>query len=73
MTLRRVGITVNSELDKQIRTLQAKLLLATNKSWNYSSTLNLLIEEGLDALRHKKMCKNEKPNFKEGHPYSLRC
>ena len=41
-------ITLEGELDKKIRKLQAKVISETNRNWSYSAMMNLVIAEGLD-------------------------
>ena len=56
-----VTITLEGELDKKIRKLQAKIINETNRNWSYSAMMNLVVAEGLDhfELDSKKISKKK--------------
>jgi hypothetical protein len=52
---KRVTFTIDGDLDKKIRTLQASLISSTTKSWSYSGVLEIILEEGLKTVGVKKI------------------
>ena len=44
---KRVTIMIDSELDKKLRVMQAKMIQKENKSISYSYVVNLLLQESL--------------------------
>ena len=52
MSKKLASITIDYEIDKQIRNLQARMLSTTNKNWSYSAVLNLVMREGLKTIDH---------------------
>ena len=46
-----VTITIETETDKKLRSIQAWLISNTNKNWSYSSIIHLLIDEGMKTFK----------------------
>ena len=46
-----VTITIETDTDKKLRSLQAWLISTTNKNWSYSSIIHLLIDEGMKKFK----------------------
>ncbi len=44
---KRVTVMIDSELDKKLRVMQAKMIQKENKSISYSYVVNLLLQESL--------------------------
>jgi len=44
---RRVTIMIDGDLNKKIRSLQAKMILKENKSVSYSHVVNLLLQDAM--------------------------
>ena len=42
---RRVTVMIDSELDKKLRTMQAKMIQKENRAISYSHVINLLLQE----------------------------
>jgi len=47
MVKRKSSINIDSEIESQIRQLQAELIATTKINWTYSSILTLILENGL--------------------------
>ena len=44
---RRVTIMIDDDLDKKIRSIQAKMIQKENKAISFSHALNLVLQDGL--------------------------
>ena len=53
----RVTVSIDKEVDKKLRTLQAKLLTESNRNWSYSRTLESVVDEGLKKYSVSKHTK----------------
>ncbi len=53
MNRKPITITIDVKLDKEIRNMQASFIKKSNRSWSYSSVLNLILEEGLKSFKKK--------------------
>ncbi|HEY8109301.1 MAG TPA: hypothetical protein VIG05_00340 [Candidatus Nitrosotenuis sp.] len=49
----RITILLDSDLTKQLRQIQAKMITQTGKSVSFSQVLNLAVKEGLPKLKSK--------------------
>ena len=54
MVKKLASISIDEQIDKQIRKLQAKILSSTNENWSYSAVLGELVKEGLKTTKHDK-------------------
>ena len=54
MAKKLASISIDEQIDKQIRRLQAKILASTNENWSYSAVLGELVKEGLKTMKHDK-------------------
>jgi len=53
MVKRKSSINIDSEIESQIRQLQAELIATTKINWTYSSILTLILENGLKDFNLK--------------------
>lgn len=53
MSVKRVSITIDKKIDHKVRLVQADLLKHTHSNWNYSRTMNLLLEGALKKFNPK--------------------
>jgi hypothetical protein len=60
MPKKLASITIDYDVDKQVRNLQAKMLSTTNKNWSYSAVLNLVMREGLISFNFDEQERNHK-------------
>ncbi|WP_179369048.1 hypothetical protein [Candidatus Nitrosotenuis sp. DW1] len=51
----RITILLDSDLTKQLRQIQAKMITQTEKSVSFSQVLNLAVKEGLPKLKSKAL------------------
>jgi hypothetical protein len=51
------SITLEKEIETQVRRIQARLIEKTDQNWSLSTVLNILVTGGL--LQTKKMSKND--------------
>ena len=49
--INRITIAIDTELEKELRTMQAELIKKTNKSVSFSHVLNNILKEGLREIR----------------------
>jgi len=52
---KRITVTLDEELDRRIRNLQARLISSTQKGWSYSMVLTSLIRNGYESKTVKNM------------------
>ena len=53
MAKRKSSINIDSEIEEQIRQLQAELVAITKINWSYSSVLSIILENGLKDFNLK--------------------
>jgi hypothetical protein len=53
MARRKSSINIDSEIESQIRQLQAELIAKTKINWTYSSVLSIILENGLKDFNLK--------------------
>ena len=53
MAKRKSSINIDSEIETQIRQLQAELIATTKINWSYSSVLSIILENGLKDFNLK--------------------
>ena len=53
MAKRKSSINIDSEIEEQIRQLQAELIATTKINWSYSSVLSIILENGLKDFNLK--------------------
>ena len=49
--INRITIAIDTEVEKELRTMQAELIKKTNKSVSFSQVLNNILKEGLREVR----------------------
>ena len=59
MAKRKSSINIDSEIEEQIRSLQAELIANTKINWTYSSVLSLILENGLKDFDLKTKIKKK--------------
>jgi len=59
MSIKRITITMDEMMQKNVLNLQANFITQTGKNWNFSSTTSFLVNEGIKSLsKFKKNVKN---------------
>ncbi len=53
----RVTITMENELGKKLRVLQALLITASKSNWSFSAVVNDVLEEGIKQFSKSKIKK----------------
>ena len=53
MAKRKSSINIDSEIEEQIRQLQAELIATTKINWSYSSVLSIILKNGLKDFNLK--------------------
>jgi len=53
----RVTITMENELGKKLRILQALLITASSSNWSFSAVVNDVLEEGIKQFSKSKIKK----------------
>lgn len=54
----RITMLLDSDLAKQLRQIQAKMITVSGKSVSFSHVLNLAVKEGLPKLKSKTLEKD---------------
>ena len=53
MSVKRVSITIDENIDHKVRLVQSALLKHPHSNWNYSRVMNLLLEGALKNFNPK--------------------
>ncbi len=53
----RITITMENELGKKLRVLQALLITASKSNWSFSAVVNDVLEEGIKQFSKSKIKK----------------
>ena len=53
MVKRKSSINIDSDIEAQVRQLQAELIASTKINWTYSSVLSIILENGLKDFNLK--------------------